>query len=276
MREGGSKTALMVAGHRARATAKGLCDDPWASVLAGDDGLELSLLRDKVSPFGVLWMGVRTAFIDHLLQRLVGPDRPQVVLLGAGLDTRAARLQVDGVRYFEVDHPLSGADKQARLASVPHYPRNCATYVSCDFERENFLECLVEAGFSTDKAAFLIWEGVTPYLNRDVIAATLSCIGAGCHPQSVVVFDHLGKKLVEGQSRHQADHHLCDMVADLGEPFVFGLNDATPLIFAAGFRYLRTVSFDEACLQLTNSYLRERMFRFQGFVIASVGAELGP
>ena len=66
------------------------------------------------------------------------------------------------------------------------------------------------------------------------------------------------------------------MVADLGEPFVFGLNDATPLIFAAGFRYLRTVSFDEACLQLTNSYLRERMFRFQGFVIASVGAELGP
>ncbi|MBT3219641.1 MAG: SAM-dependent methyltransferase [Proteobacteria bacterium] len=276
MREGGSKTALMVAGHRARATAQGLCNDPWAKLLAGDDGLEISRLHDRVMPVGVLWLGIRTAFIDNLLQRLVGAARPQVVVLGAGMDTRAARLPIAGVRYFEVDHPLTGADKQARLAAIPDYPRDCAINVSCDFEREDFLDQLIDAGFSTREGAFFIWEGVTPYLTKDAIKTTLCRISSGCHPETILVFDHLGKKLIEGQSRHGEDHRLCDMFADLGEPWIFGLNDATPLMYETGFRYLRTVSFDEACLQFTQTYDRQRLFRFQGFVIASVGAELGP
>lgn len=267
-----SRTAILVAAYRARANAreKPLVSDPWAAALAGEEGEALAKKVDGFLRERELWVAVRTAFIDEEVVRWTTYKAPtQVVILGAGLDTRAARLAEPGVRFFEVDQPASQREKLDRLARIDGYPRDAATYVACDFEKDDFLDRLVASGFSTDAPAFFVWEGVTPYLHEPAIRATLRRIVHGCHPRTTLLFDHFTKAFVERQSRSEADAKTHDLVDGLGEKFVFGTNDPLPMLYEEGFRHVRSVSFDEATLSLTGTYDRERAFRFQRIVIAS-------
>ncbi len=275
-----SRTAVMVAAYRASATEAypHLCNDPWAGPLAGAEGEALCRALDRVQRDMDVWIAVRTAFLDRCVTRSVPPegDVQQVVVLGAGLDTRAARLAREGVRFFEVDQPASQADKRVRLATVPGYPTEAATYVACDFERDDFLERLAAEGFDAAAPAVVLWEGVTPYLTEQAVRATLGRIARGCHPRTVVAFDHLGKRMAEGAVRHAEDAETRDMVHGLGEPLRWGTNHVVPLLYEEGFRKVRVTTFDEAALNMTGTYDRERKWRFQFLAVASVeAAELG-
>jgi methyltransferase (TIGR00027 family) len=276
MQEGqASRTARLVAAYRALAGAgdDAICTDPWASALAGEEGLAIAEAMSRVQPQMQLWIAVRTAFIDQAVKALI-PAAPQVVILGAGLDTRAARLAHPGVRYFEVDAPASSAEKRARLAALGGYPTDAATHVTCDFEREDFLDRLDASGFDRATPAVVVWEGVTYYLTEPAVRSTLERLAAGCHPESVLLFDHVGKKVVARASKDPQDDRTMDLLDGLGEPFLFGTNDPVPLVYAAGFRKVRVTSFDEACLNLTGTYDRERRFRFQWLVATSVARAL--
>ncbi|MFW6052126.1 MAG: class I SAM-dependent methyltransferase [Myxococcota bacterium] len=268
---GPSRTALLVAGYRARLTDGGspLCHDPWARALAGEEGLALSRALDGSQPHMELWLGVRTAFLDGAVARL-SRVAPQVVLLGAGLDTRAARLASPGLRFFEVDAPATQRWKLRRLAELPEYPRDVAVYVSCDFETEDFLSRLTAAGFDPGMPAVFVWEGVTYYLSEPAVRATLRRVAAGCHPDTTLLFDFVGRDMAEGRVRHAEDRQTHRMVADLGEPFRFGTNDVLPVLYEEGFRRVRVTSFDEACLELTGTYDRARKFRFQYLAEATI------
>ena len=226
-----SRTALLVAAYRARASRRegALISDPWAAGLAGEDGEALAAKVDAFLNERELWIAVRTAWLDEHVLRWIR-DRAaeksaaptQVVVLGAGLDARAARLAHDGVRFFEVDQPATQKEKLARLGQLPGYPKDAATYVACDFEKDDFLDRLGKSGFDTSTPAMILWEGVTYYLPEPAIRATLRRVSTGCDPRSVLLFDHF------------------------------------------------TRSFVEACLSLTGTYRRERQFRFQRLVVASV------
>ena len=276
MDSGRSRTAILVAGYRARATRRPsrICDDPWAELLAGDEGEALSTTYDAMYPHMELWTAVRTAFIDERVRRATRPPFGirQVVILGAGLDTRAARLAAPDVHFFEVDRPATQQDKLARLGRAASYPRDAATYVTCNFESEDFVERLLTQGFRAEEPAFVVWEGVTPYLTEAAVRATLRRIAHGLDPESVVVFDHLRKNIVLGNVRDAGDLESRAFVASLGEPLKFGIDHVLPLLYDEGFRRIRTTNFDEACLDLTGTYDRERKFRFQGLALGSRAA----
>jgi methyltransferase (TIGR00027 family) len=262
-----SQTALLIAAYRARASLKenAIFRDPWAAGLAGSEGAALAEALDRVYPAMELWVAVRTAYLDAHVRR---SEATQVVLLGAGLDTRAARLSKRGVRFFEVDHPSSQTDKKQRIARLPTYPMQAATHVACDFEMDDFLSILIDAGFRADEPALILWEGVTPYLHESAVRATLRAIAARCHPRSIVIFDHLLKKAaIRDHALEKNDAHA--FVDRLGERVLWGTNDPVPLLYEEGFRHVRSLSFDEACLSFTGTYAREREFRFQRIVLAS-------
>jgi methyltransferase (TIGR00027 family) len=241
--------------------------DPWAGKLAGTEGAELAAQQDALYPHLELWVGVRSAYLDaHVATWTAPPHRfPQVVILGAGLDMRAFRLAREGVRFFEVDHPASQADKLARIAKVGADPSARATHVRCDFEVESFVDKLVQAGFDAAAPAVFLWEGVTPYLPEAAIRATLRAIAERCHPRSIVVFDHLLKKVVHREAKGDTQA----FVDALGEKVVWGTNDPLPMLFEEGFRHVRSLAFDEVCLTLSGTYDRAREFRFQRIVWAS-------
>ena len=271
-----SRTALMVAAMRARATAEdpALCDDPWARALAGPDGEAEAEAFARIQGPTQLWVALRTGWIDACLGRFVGEARGQVVILGAGLDARAARLARPGLRFFEVDHPGTQAAKLARMGNVEGYPADAATYVACDFERDDFLERLVAGGFDPAAPAFVTWEGVTPYLPEGAVRTTLRRLADGCHPRTVLTFDYINRNMVAGVGLTSASSGVRAKVDDLGEPFRFGTNDILPLLSECGFRHVRTTSFDEICLSATGTYDRARKFRFQHMALASRAQEL--
>lgn len=265
----------MVAAFRGRAgrMIDPICHDPWADALAGTDGEQLAAAYGAHNPHATLWMAVRTAFLDNLVRNW---DGPQVVILGAGLDTRAARLARTGLRFFEVDHPATQRSKRAGLSALGGYPIDAAQYAGCDFETDDPIECLVSAGLNPELPTLVLWEGVVHYLSDTAIRTTLGRISGGLHNTSVLVFDVVSKALVKRQSTRAMDKALTQLVENVGEPLIFGLDNAVPLMHDCGFTRVRTVSFDEACLSLTGTYDRSRAFRFQRFVLGSVARPFSP
>lgn len=245
-----SRTATMVAAYRARATATvdgkdAICNDPWAARLAGEDGFAIARSYDEVYRHMELWTAVRTAFIDARVRAALDEGVRQVVVLGAGLDTRSARLARQGVRFFEVDRPATQKEKLERLATLGDYPVASATYVTCDFESQDFLERLASHGFSAERPAFFVWEGVTPYLTEGAVRATLRRIAAGSHPSSTVVFDHVRRKIVQGEAKNPKDVESRSFVESLGEPLRFGIDYPLPFLYEEGFRRIRALTFDD-------------------------------
>ncbi len=262
----------MVAAYRARASAAAdpIVHDAWASALAGDEGHRDAVIYDDAHAHMELFIAIRTAILDSEVLRAIHDGIDQIVVLGAGYDTRAARLARPNVRFFEVDHPATQADKLARLRSLSGYPLDAARYVECDFERQDFVDQLGETGFDRTRAAVFLWEGVVYYLTESAVRATLARIANACHPESRLFFDYVGKRFVEGNVRDARDDRARERIAEMGEPLHFGINDVVPLLSEEGFRYVRTLSFDEACLSLTGTYERGRKFRFQSIAEARV------
>lgn len=262
----------MVCAYRARASRwpSPLFVDPWADALAGPEGHEIARRLDARFPPMELWLALRVAYLDRLVARAV--DRlsvRQVVILGAGYDSRAARLPRAGVRYFEVDHPATQAAKREGLGRIDGYPIDAATYIACNFEREDPIQCLAAGGFLSDEPALVIWEGVVPYLTEPAIRATASRLAAGLDPRSLVAFDFVGKKFAAGQSLSETDRETRAYVGELGEPIRHGSDDMLPLLHECGFRWVRTLDFNELALEFLGDYLRERQFRFQHIALAA-------
>jgi len=263
----------MVCAYRARASRwqTPLFVDPWAEAIAGSDGHEIAERLDKRFPPMEIWLALRVAYLDRLVGRAV--DRlsiRQVVILGAGYDTRAARLPRAGVTFFEVDHPATQASKRERLASLDKYPVDAARYVTCNFEREDPIERLAANGFNPREPALVIWEGVVPYLTESAVRATATRLATGLDPRSLVAFDFVGKKFASGQSISESDHATRAMVGELGEPIRYGTDDILPLLYDCGFRWVRQLDFNELALEMLGDYQRDRQFRFQHLALAAV------
>lgn len=166
----------------------------------------------------------RTSLYDAALQRhLTGVD--QLVVLGAGFDTRAFRLaQEDRIRCFEIDLPRTQAFKLKMLEEAG-LSTHQATYVSADFETEDWMEKLVAAGFDPGKPAFFLWEAVTMYLDRHSVEATLRRI-AGTAPGSVVAFDYFSRDIVASRSPYM--RYARATASYVGEPLTFGIDNTPP------------------------------------------------
>ena len=263
----------MVCAYRARASRwpVPLFVDPWAEQLAGRDGHALAKDLDLRFPPMEIWLAVRVAYLDRLVG--IAVDRlgvRQIAILGAGYDTRAARLPRAGVRFFEVDHPATQAAKRERLGKLDGYPIDAATYVACNFESDDPVERLAAGGFDVGEPAFVIWEGVVSYLTADVVRATATRLAAGLEPRSLLAFEFLGKNYGTGAKVGPADREARAYVDDLGEPIRFGTDDILPLLHDCGFRWVRVHDFNELALELLHDYQRERQFRFQHIALAAV------
>jgi methyltransferase (TIGR00027 family) len=186
-----SQTAAMVAALRALADegftnvrgfrdpyVRELLSPAWSLFLRAARRLGPSFERFPSLYEGRDYMPLRVRAIDDELGRAIEAGARQLVILGAGLDTRAHRLeQLRDVAVFEVDHPASQAYKTRRAASLPRAARSIA-YVAVDFEREPIGPRLAAAGHDPNTRTVWIWEGVVMYLSDAGFRSTLRSIVA--------------------------------------------------------------------------------------------------
>lgn len=165
----------------------------------------------------------RVTFIDAAIDRSLA-NINQFVILGAGYDTRPFRVpRPNQIHCFEVDTPQTQAAKR-QLLRAAGLDSARITFVPADFETEDWLARLIEAGFDTRQPAVFLWEGVTMYLDRPAVESTLRKI-ASTAPGSVLVFDYFTSEAIDSASLYW--RYGRSAAAAAGEPLRFGV-DSTP------------------------------------------------
>jgi len=178
----------------------------------------------------------RTRFIDEQIAAAVEPGG-QCVLLGAGFDARPHRLSgLAGCRVFEVDHPATQAVKRAVLGRLG-VPGGHVRYVPVDFEVDDLASALREAGFDSAVPAVFVWEGVTNYLTRAAVAATLDTVHYLAAAGSRLVLTYVDRRALVEPSPFPEARRWVRGVARAGEPWTFGLlpEEATEFFAEHGF-----------------------------------------
>ena len=165
----------------------------------------------------------RITFVDAAVERYLATIN-QFVILGAGFDTRAFRLPRPGqIRCFEVDTPQTQSTKR-QLLRTTGIDSTGVTFVAADFEVEDWLTRLVEAGFDPNQPAVFLWEGVIMYLDRPAVESTLRQI-ASLAQGSVLVFDYFTVEPLRSPGLYWRYGRAATRAA--GEPLRFGI-DSTP------------------------------------------------
>jgi len=248
-----SRTALGAAGHRAahQILEGGLVfADPLALRILGPDAEEaIAEARENPGRRGLrLFVAVRSRFAEDVAGQAIARGVRQIVVLGAGLDTFAYRVEpAEGLRVFEVDHPATQAEKRRRLAAAGIAAPAHLTFAPCDFERAGLDESLGAAGFDARRPSFFLWLGVVPYLSQSAVFATLAFIGK-LPGGGEVVFDYANPpETIADEASRQAHEILAARVAAAGEPLrtYFVTSELHENLRGLGFRRVEDLGPDE-------------------------------
>jgi len=219
MREGeASATARRVAAQRlsfprlVTAYGRADADQQFQADVAGDlDGLETPMTR---------FLRSRTSFFDRVVVDSIDGGTAQVVVVGAGYDGRSLRYAKPGVRWFELDHGDTQADKRSRLDRL-HIVSAAIVFAAVDFAVDDVAAALGQAGHDRARTTLFACEGVAGYLPEAVLSSLLGSLSRCAAPGSKLAADlPLRPESPSEQSRRSL---LQAAVARLGEPMVFAL-----------------------------------------------------
>ena len=198
-----------------------------AARLSGYQGSFLSYPGARPSSMALL-MVHRTAFFDEALASAVDPTGPhsaqQVVFLGAGWDTRAyGALRDRPARVFEVDTPATQRAKTEALDRAG-IDASHVTFVETDFGQTSWFDALLGRGFDPDLPTFILWEGVTYYLDEKTVQTTLRTV-SGLAVGSRIAFDTFSLEFFSG---FLGQYMRLMFKGFYGEPLHFFLSTAAP------------------------------------------------
>jgi methyltransferase (TIGR00027 family) len=153
------------------------------------------------------WGGMlgRKRYADDQVTEALEAGVSQVVILGAGLDTRAYRLVAPaGAAAYELDLPENVAYKRERLQSIFGGVPDHVTLVPIDFGTDDLAEALADNGFRIDRPAMFVWEAVTQYLSDAAVRKTLEVL-AKAAPGSRTIFTYVPKDFLDGKNFYGAE-----------------------------------------------------------------------
>lgn len=183
-----------------------------------DERLARDVASGASAPAGPLheYLRARTDFVDRTLVGALDDGVTQVVLVGAGYDGRAWRYARRGVRFFEVDHPATQADKRARCSRLG-LDVAAVAFVPVDVGRDPLVRALGGAGFDASRRALFVVEGLCAYLDVAVVAALFADLRALAAPGSELAVT-VGVEETEDPEVAARRAALRRRVAALGEP----------------------------------------------------------
>lgn len=225
-------------------------------------------LREKPGSFSVKaamagadMIALRTVTIDAALRDAIAGGARQLVILGAGLDGRAWRIdELAGVRVFEVDHPATQAEKRSHRAELPE-PVAAVTFVPVNFERDSLDDALSAAGHDATVQTCWIWEGVVMYLTREAMLATLATVARRSTAGSTLIINYHTK----GRRR------LMGWILRLiGEPQLstWSPGEMAADLRGAGFRVLDDSGFTEWSARFAPDAIQRPAGRIMRIVVA--------
>lgn len=247
MPEGASLTAEIVCYFRAverhRPPAERVLDDPfaerflsrrWQRIAASPYSRMALVPRLAIGAGGLQsFVAARHRFMDDRLAAFLASGGEQVVILGAGYDTRALRFAeaLAGRPIFEVDFPATQAQKKRLVHKRIPEAAALTTYLPVDFEHDRLEDALAASPIGRGRRTFFVWEGVVMYLTPEAVRGTLAALRAIGGQGSELVLDLWHEPRGPGLSalgRRLGSR----LLAQIGEPLRFSLDpDAAPAFF---------------------------------------------
>ena len=275
-----SRTAQYMALFRAietlRPSQKRLFTDPFAMIFL-DNTLKLAVKISSI-PFlrnlifkiiqnkapGALSSGIaRTKYIDDLLEQTISDGVEQVIILGAGFDTRALRLNfLKKFSIIEIDHPATSNIKIKKLENkIGNLPSN-VKYYQLDFEKQNLTDLATKYNLNLDIPTTIIWEGVTNYLNQEAVNKTFEFIQK-FSDKTYIIFTYIDKLVLENPQAFQGTEQLFKNLKKSEEPYTFGIqpDKLSEYLNKFDLKLIENKSADE----YRNKYMPERTNLNKGY-----------
>jgi methyltransferase (TIGR00027 family) len=240
-RESPSKMAEAMAMHRFAESSKSederICYDPYAVHFINPKIIEYRIkhpkeAQTKVEQMEKLFPGLsssiiaRVRYFDDYVKESIEDGFEQLVILGAGYDTRGYRIEgLKDMEIFEVDHPNTQIFKIEKINEIfGTLPKNI-TYIPVDFETEKMTDKLLINGYDTSKKTLFILEGLVMYIPSDAVEEILSFIHKNSGNGSSIIFDYYPLSVVDGTSKLEIGRNIRNYLIKESEPLQFGIED---------------------------------------------------
>ena len=226
----------------------------------------------------------RTRFIDDLIKKSATSGAEQYVILGAGYDSRAHRLELpSSLRIFEVDQPEVQSRKRSKLPKELPNSENI-TYVAVDFTHQSLTEQLMDAGFDQSKSTVFTLEGVSQYITKEAFSSTIKEVATLTQKASSIFFISYVNELLNknpeacfGKGYPKAAKRaklIKNLSAKAGEPWIsfYGAEEMESVLSQNGYSIKENVTLED----LNSVYFtpvgrtlpENQIFKLEHFVIA--------
>jgi methyltransferase (TIGR00027 family) len=185
-----------------------------------------SFFMNRLAPKGIYeYVIARTKFIDEAFRNAINQNFDQILIFGAGFDSRGIRFTSDKskTKIFELDAPPT------QMAKINQYhnrkieiPKNLI-FIPIDFEKETLAQKLSASGFKKYKRSLFVLEGLLMYLQEESVRETFKVISEYAGKGSIVVFDYIHSSVLQGNSQSYGQKEIIKMVSDSDEKWNFGL-----------------------------------------------------
>lgn len=190
----------------------------------------------------------RVRYFDDFVKDDAGHGLEQLIIPGAGYDTRACRLpELKTVKIFELDRPETQTVKTGIIKKIFGSLPGNVEYIPADLETESLEQCLISAGYSRAKKTLYVLEGFVMYMPRETVGELLSFIREKSGSGSSVIFDYIPACMAEGTCNREDAKNIRDFTIAVGEPLRSGFKEgeAIPFLEGLGFTGVHVVTGED-------------------------------
>jgi len=224
-----SGTAFVVAEFRAEENVapEPLYEDPVVGLFLNEETrMAAARVAESFPPVKDL-VRIRTKYLDDTLERQLHANFRQVVILGAGLDTRAVRKPSPGVTYFEIDDPATLAVKN-ELYREFGFSDPGLKFIPGNYVTDGLLRLLERGGVDFALPTYFIWEGNTMYLPIDALKQIVRDIRSSM-TRFRLSFDYMSESVIAKTTGDPGITRLVESFARMGAPWLSGIADVRGL-----------------------------------------------
>jgi methyltransferase (TIGR00027 family) len=237
-------TAFVVAEYRAEENRepKPIYRDPVVGVFLSDASRQAAERVSSRFPAVKDMVKTRTRYFDDMLEAQIAAGIRQVVILGAGLDTRAVRKQSAGVQYFEIDDP--GTIELKRRCYAEARIDSGVTLIGGNYIRDGVIELLRSHGFDFDLPTYLIWEGNVMYMPLANDKQTMLQLAR--HVKRFrLSFDYLTEAVITKTTGNASLTTLVESFEAMRAPWLSGIDDVPSLARELSMSVIENVTTGE-------------------------------
>lgn len=216
--------------------------------------LRLVDFRWPIFPKGIYeYVIARTKYIDELFRKELEKGIDQILIMGAGFDTRAIRFENinRSTTIYELDSVHTQKAKIRQLRERGISSPGSTIYIPVDFNTESPADKIKETAFDPSKKTLFLMEGLIMYLTNEAVTTLFGLLSDLASSGSIVVFDYIYASVLRRENSCYGEKSIYGKVNSVNEAWQFGIENGGVEGFAKSFGFTLVRNLTPADLERT-------------------------